>query len=153
VVLSTKISRFVKRGNMNETKDRRTFDRLIVPEIKAFMINDTWYYLMRCKLFYSIAIFILGRNQIQNLSASGSCILSSNNFEPGKEIYLFLSSPGRKTIFIKGIVRWVSSDRENVMNYVGTQFLAYGNGKRYNSLKVLEQLHIYTLQNTVLAER
>ena len=137
---------------MKESKDRRTFDSLIVPEIKSIMINATWYYLMRYKLFYSIAIFILGGNQIQNLSASGSCILSSNNFEPGKAIYLFLSSPGRKTIFIKGIVRWISSDRDNIMYNVGTQFLAYGNGKRYNSFKVLEQLHIYTLHNTVQAE-
>ena len=138
---------------MNENKDRRSFDRPKVPELEAFIINTSWHYLLRYKLFHSIAIFILGKDSIQNLSASGSCILSKNNFEPGKAIYLFLSSPGGKTIFMKGIVRWVSSDRENNMYYVGTQFLAYGNGKRYNSFKVLEQLHIYTIQNTVLAER
>ena len=138
---------------MNENKDRRSFDRPIVTEMTAFMINTSWYYLLRYKLFHSIAISILGKNLLQNLSASGSCILISNYVEPGKAIYLFLSSPDGKTIFIKGIVRWVSSDRENNMYYVGSQFLAYGNGKRYNSLKVLEQLHIYRLQNTVLAER
>ena len=136
---------------MDETKDRRSFDRLKVPEMTAFMINTGWYYLLRYKLFHSIVIFILGKNLIQNLSASGSCILSSNNFEPGKAIYLIMYSPGVKIIYIKGTVRWISSNAGDNMYYVGIQFLAYGNGKRYNSFKVLDQLHVYTLQNTVLA--
>jgi hypothetical protein len=138
---------------MNETKDRRSFNRAIVPEIKAFMINSIWYYFLKYKLFHGLAIFILEKNSIQNLSASGSCILSSHNIEPGKAIYLILYSPAVKIIFIKGTVRWISSDSGNNMYYVGIQFLAYGSGKKYNSFKVLEQLHIYTLQNTVLAER
>jgi hypothetical protein len=68
-------------------------------------------------------------------------------------VYLFLSSPEGKTIFIKGTVRWISSDIENNMYYVGIQFLAYGNWKRYNSFKVLEQLHNYTLPDTLMDKR
>jgi hypothetical protein len=138
---------------MNETKDRRSFDRLIVPGINAFMINTRWYYWLRYKLFHNIAIYILGKNLIQNLSTSGSCILSSNNFELYKTIYLILYSPDGKNIFIKGTIRWTSFDAGNNMYYVGLQFLAYGNRKRYNSYKVLEQLHNYTLQNSVQLDR
>jgi hypothetical protein len=135
---------------MDEIKDRRSFNRTMVPEIKAFMINTMWYFFIKYKLFHSIAIFILGKNLIQDLSASGSCILSKKNFEPGKAVYLFLSSPDGKIMFIKSNVRWISPDTENNMYYVGIQFLAYGNGKRYNSFKVLEQLHIYTVPDTIL---
>ena len=135
---------------MDEIKDRRTFDRTIVPEITAFMINNSWHYFLKYKFFHNIALLISGKNLIQNLSASGSCILSKNNFEPGKTIYLSLSSPAVKTIFIKGTVRWVSPVTKNNLYNVGIQFLAYGNRKRYNSFKVLEQLHFYTLPNPIL---
>jgi len=135
---------------MEEIKDRRSFDRPIVPGITALMINASWYYLLKYKLFHSFVLFLLGKNLIQNLSASGSCILSKNNFEPGKAIYLFLSSPGGMTIFIKGTVRWISFDAGNNMYCAGIQFRAYGNGKRYNSFKALEQLHIYTLPPAIL---
>jgi len=134
---------------MNEIKDRRSFDRLIVPEIIAFISNNRWIFFLKYKLFYSIAILILGKNLIQNLSASGSCILSNNIYEPGKAIYLILDSPGEKSTLIKGTVRWISSDALNKMFYVGIQFLAFGNWKRYNSYKVLEQLRSYTLQNSI----
>jgi len=130
---------------MNDIKDRRSFNRTIVPEIKAFMIDTVWRYFLKYKLFHSIAVFILEKNLIQDLSASGSCILSKNNFVPGGAVYLFLSSPAGKPMFIKGKVRWISPDKEDNQHHVGIQFLAYGNGKKYNSFKVLEQLHISTL--------
>ena len=132
----------MNRSKMDEPKDRRSFNRMIVPEIRAFTINTIWHYFFKYKLFHRIAIFILGKHLIQDLSASGSCILSKNNFEPGKAVYLILSSPDRKIMFIKGNIRWASSYTENNMYYVGIQFWAYGNGKRYNSFKILEQLHI-----------
>ena len=134
---------------MNEHKDRRTFDRRIVPELKAFMINASWYYFLRYRVFYTLAMLIFGKNLIQNLSASGSCILSSNNFAPGKTIFLFLSSPSGRNMYIKGTVRWISPDTGYNMYYTGIQFLAYGNGKKYNSFKVRKQLHIYTLPDVI----
>ena len=138
---------------MNETKDRRTFDRLIVPEITAFMINTNWYYLLRYKFFHSIAIFIFGKKSIQNLSVSGSCIMSKKNLKPGNAIHLIIHSPRENIIFIKGTVRWTSSVSGDNMHSTGIQFLAYGNRKKYNSYEVREQLHNFALQNPVLSER
>lgn len=137
---------------MNETKDRRTFDRLIVPETTAFIVNTNWYYLLRFKLFHSIMILIFRKNLIQNLSVSGSCILSKKKYIPGNAIHLIIHTPREKFIFIKGTVRWISSIPGNNMQSAGIQFLAFGDRKRYNSYKVLEQLHTYALQNPVLAK-
>jgi len=140
------------RGSMNEIKDRRSFDRLMNPEMTAFLINSSWYYFLRYKLFQSILLFIMQKTLLQNLSASGSCIVSTNNFEPGDAIHLIIYPPAEKSIFIKGSVRWISNDTMRNRNKVGIQFRAYGQGKRYNSYDILKQLRNYALQNKMLAD-
>lgn len=138
---------------MNEIMDRRSFDRPNVPAVEASIFSASWYYLLKYKIVHRIVMPLSRKYILQNLSASGSCVLTKNYLVPGKEIYLFLFSPGENTVLIKGIVRWISPHSESNMYIVGTQFLAYGNGRSYNSFKVLEQLHIYALRNTVLAGR
>ena len=119
---------------MDDIKDRRSFDRLNPPEISALLINSNWYYFLRYKLFRSIALFIL-RN---------------SNFKPGDIIRMIIYAQGQKNIFIKGTVRWISPGTENNTYYAGIRFVAYGNRKRYNSYKTLDQLRLFAMQNAVI---
>lgn len=135
---------------MDKPKDRRSFDRQMFPEKTAFLINTNWYYLLRYKLFRNIAISVLGKTLVQNISASGSCIQSPANFKQGEAIHLFINRPGEKSIFIKGTVRWSSSIAQSKMHFIGIQFLAYGNRRRYNSYGILDQLRNYAHQKAVL---
>lgn len=137
---------------MNEIKDRRSFDRLMTPEMTAFLINSSWYYLLRYKLFKILLSFIMQKALLQNLSASGSCILSNNKFKSGDVIHLIIYTPAEKSIFVKGSVRWISSDAMSKRNNVGIQFRAYGKGKRYNSYDILKQLRDYAIQNRILSD-
>jgi Tfp pilus assembly protein PilZ len=135
---------------MEEIKDQRSFDRLNTPEISVLLINSNWYYLLRYKFFRRIALFILRKSQLQDLSTSGSCILTHSNFKPGDLIRMIIYIQGQKNIFIKGTVRWISPGTENNTYYAGIRFVAYGNRKRYNSYKALDQLRLYSTQNAVI---
>lgn len=135
---------------MEEIKDQRSFDRLNTPETSVLLINSNWYYLLRYKLFRRIALFILGKSQLQDLSTSGSCILTHSNFKPGDLIRMIIYIQGQKNIYIKGTIRWISPGAENNTYYAGIRFVAYGNRKRYNSYKALDQLRLYSTQNAVI---
>ena len=139
---------------MEDIKDLRSFDRHDTSELNALLITSNWYYLLRYKLFRRLALFILRKSQLQDLSTSGSCILTHSNFKPGDIIRMIIYARGQKNIFIKGTVRWISPGTENNTYYAGIRFVAYGNRKRYNSYKALDQLRLYTIQNAViLADR
>ena len=135
---------------MEDIKDLRSFDRHDTSELNALLITSNWYYLLRYKLFRRLALFILRKSQLQDLSTSGSCILTHSNFKPGDIIRMIIYARGQKNIFIKGTVRWISPGTENNTYYAGIRFVAYGNRKRYNSYKALDQLRIYTIQNAVI---
>lgn len=130
---------------MAESKDRRTFDRSLNTEITAFLIRSNWLNLLRFKYKGGAAIRKLGKAQLQDLSTSGSCIISNNKFELGDSIHLIIYAPGQKTIFIKGLVRWAFEATAKNSYYVGIQFRAYGEGKKYNSYKSLSLLHEYVI--------
>lgn len=135
---------------MEDIKDLRSFDRHDTSELNALLITSNWYYLLRYKLFRRLALFILRKSQLQDLSTSGSCILTHSNFKPGDIIRMIIYARGQKNIFIKGTVRWISPGTENNTYYAGIRFVAYGNRKRYNSYKALDQLRLYTIQNAVI---
>ena len=118
---------------MEDIKDLRSFDRHDTSELNALLITSNWYYLLRYKLFRRLALFILRKSQLQDLSTSGSCILTHSNFKPGDIIRMIIYARGQKNIFIKGTVRWISPGTENNTYYAGIRFVAYGNRKRYNS--------------------
>ncbi len=66
------------------------------------------------------------------------------SFKRGDFIRLTVHRPGIKSIYIKGIVRWVSRDTINKMSHIGIQFAAFGNLKMHNSYDILKQLRFYT---------
>ena len=132
---------------MEEIKDRRSFDRLLFSETTVVVSNYFWQYPLRYKFAHNFAKALLGKSYLHNLSASGSCILGSNRFKRGDNIRLIIKTPDFESIFIKGIVRWVSPETSNKMSYIGIQFRAFGNDKKYNSYDILKQLHIYAFQN------
>ena len=136
---------------MTETKDRRTFDRRLHPEITALLINSSWYNLLRYNFLQKPAILKLGKHQLQNLSASGSCISSNKKFKPGDSIHLIIKTPDQKTISVKGFVRWTTAGKDRNMLFVGIQFSAFGRGRRYNSYKIHKQLRSRTFGAAILS--
>ncbi|MEJ2546055.1 MAG: PilZ domain-containing protein [Calditrichaceae bacterium] len=132
---------------MAESKDRRTFDRSLNTSITAFLIRSNWFTLLKFKSRGSAAIQKLGKDQLKDLSASGSCIISNIKFEIGDSIHLIIYAPRRKIVFIKGLVRWAFAAKAKNSYYVGIQFKAYGKGKKYNSYKNLNLLREYVHGN------
>jgi hypothetical protein len=128
---------------MAESKDQRTFDRLLNKEITAFLIRSNWLNLLRFKYKGSASVRKLSKDQLQDLSESGSCIISNYIFELGDSIHLIFYAPGRKIICIKGLVRWAFVATVKNSYCVGIQFRAYGKGEKYNSYKNLSLLREY----------
>ena len=136
---------FTERVTMTEAKDRRTFDRLLNTEITAYLIPSNLLNFLRFRYGGKAAIQKLGKDQLRDLSASGSCIISRNKFVYGAPIILIIYAPGKKMIFIKGKVRWIFDGPMQNHYAVGIQFTAYGKGKKYNSYKNLGLLREYAL--------
>lgn len=138
---------------MNNIKDRRSFDRLTYPHMTSYLVNAKWLSCLQYRIFYILASMLPVKALLQNISASGFCILSHYRLKRGDAIHLILSVPGRKNIFIKGTVSWISASGDTDSYFVGGQFQAFGRGKKYNSYDILEQLHQYSIQNQVTDEQ
>lgn len=136
---------------MDKIKDRRSFDRLEIPGMKAVLVNNYWYQLFSYKLLYNILKILLKKTHLKNISVSGACILSRKNFHTGDSIYLIISLPGSAFIPVKGSVRWTSDKTEQNMYYAGIQFEAFRNGTKYNSYESLKQLHSHSNQKSETA--
>ena len=134
---------------MNTIKDQRSFDRLIYPQMTSYLVNAKWFYWLQFRIFYILAIMLPVKALLQNISASGFCILSDYQLKRGDAIHLILSVPDRKNIFIKGTVSWISPSGEKDSYFVGGQFQAFGTGKKYNSYDILEQLRQYSILSRV----
>lgn len=141
--------------NLDDFKDRRSFDRLAFSEITTCMYNHHWNYLLKNKLLRTIFVQMTGKSSLFNLSSSGSCIISKSTLKLGHAVCLIINIPGEKSISVKGTVSWISPEVLADGSYIGIQFLAFSNWKRYNSYKILGQLRRFAIQNDpliVLAE-
>jgi hypothetical protein len=132
---------------MEEIKDERSFDRQLSSKIPVLLLKNKWQYVIRYRFIHHIVMYILDKSYLYNISASGSCIFGNNDFKRGDLIRLILFTPDAGNLNIKGIVRWISRNNIDKESFIGIQFLAFGNQKKYNSYEILKQLHILTLQN------
>jgi len=123
---------------MEENKDRRSFDRLEIPGMKAVLVKGRWYQILSYRLLYRFLKFLFKKAQLKNISVSGACVVSDRNFHTGDSVQMIISIPGSSFIPVKGNVRWSSKDTD--LNYAGVQFEAFSSGKRYNSYESLKQL-------------
>lgn len=126
---------------MEDNKNRRAFERLEIPGMKAVLLSQFFHTLLSFRFFSIVAEVLMKYNLLINISVNGACIQSKNRYNPGEDVHLIISLPGDKNIPVKGIVRWTSS--ENSEYYSGIQFMAFSKGKNYNSMDRLKKLSNY----------
>ena len=131
---------------MDEPKDRRAFDRLVFSNIPASIFKNYWYYSLGQRLFKNLAWFEPIKSSVQDISTSGSLIITKSIFKQGQTILLIFSIPGLQRMIIKGKVRWTTTQAPDMKN-IGIQFLAFSNWKKYNSFDVQKQLGSILLKN------
>jgi hypothetical protein len=125
---------------MQENKDRRTFDRLAVPQATASLLENKWFDVINKYLSYLVPANTSKNIVVKDISKSGACLVCEYQHKCGDPIHLVVSIPGEKNILVKGHVRWVKKQDNQIQYYIGTQFYAYGSGKKLNPLRSLEQL-------------
>ena len=125
---------------MEEKKDRRSFDRLEIPGMKAVLVKNHWYSLLSSKLIYNLLKVLLKKSHLKNISVSGACIECKRAYTAGESIHMIITVPGVSFIPVKGSVRWSSNLDQGNKFYAGVQFEAFSNGKKYNSYDTLKQL-------------
>ena len=125
---------------MEDNKDRRSFDRLEIPGMKAVLLKSHWYQLLSYKLFYGILKFLLKKTPLKNISVSGACITSNQSYNTGDSVHMIITIPGSSFIPVKGSVRWSSNRNDDNLFYAGVQFEAFSSGGKFNSYESLKQL-------------
>jgi len=125
---------------MEEKKDRRSFDRLEIPGMKAVLLKSHWYQILSYRLLYGILKFLFKKSQLKNISVSGACIESKRVYNTGDSIHMIISIPGSSYIPVKGSVRWAADNSNGNGYYAGVQFEAFSSGKKFNSYESLKQL-------------
>ena len=136
---------------MNKVKERRALDRLSKPQSSVFLVKRPWFDIVGSILSLTILRRIFKATILKDISKSGACILSEQRFNCGDPINLILLGPGEKKVRIKGRVQWISFKSEENLFYVGTQFLAFGKGRMYNSFQCQEQLRLFNPQSPILS--
>ena len=127
-------------GLMQEDKDRRSFDRLAIPQASASLLGKKWFDVINKYLSFLVPANTSNNIIIKDISKSGACLVCDHQHECGDPIHLVVSIPGEKNILVKGHVRWVEKQDDQIQYCIGTQFYAYGSGKKLNPLRSLEQL-------------
>ena len=128
------------RGMMEGSKDRRSFDRLNIPAATVQVMDKKWFDLISNYLSFITPGKGTKDIIIKDISKSGACFMCEHQHEWGDPVHLVISIPGEKNIWIKGNVRWVKRQDEQFQYCIGIQFYAYGDGKKLNSMRTLEQL-------------
>ena len=120
---------------MQESNDRRSFDRLAIPQATASLLETKWFEMINKYLSFLVPGITSKNIIIKDISKSGACLVCEHQHECGDPIHLVVSIPGEKNILVKGHVRWVKKQDNQLQYCVGTQFYAYGSGKKLNSLR------------------
>ena len=127
---------------MQESKDRRSFDRLAMPQATASLLEKKWFDVINRYLSFLVPANTSKNIVLKDISKSGACLVCEHQHECGDPIHLVVSIPGERNILVKGHVRWVKKQDDQIQYCVGTQFYAYGSAKKLNSLRTLERLRM-----------
>ena len=127
---------------MDDFKDRRAYERLEIPGIKAALVSQFLHNVLSIKIFSFFANILMKQNLLKNISVNGACLFVKNQYKAGDNIHLLISLPNDKNIPVKGNVRWISETESNSY-YAGVQFMAFSKGRSYNSIDRLKNLNDY----------
>lgn len=116
---------------MSNSQDKRTFDRLHIPGAVVLFRKRN-----KINLFDRFSRPM----QLFNITKSGICFESERNFNRGEPVFVYIKIPGEKDIRIIGSIKWIDHRLPGKSSLIGAQFLAFGKGRNYNSIKTLERL-------------
>ena len=125
-------------------KERRSLDRYARPQATASIFRTMALNLLSNEFSLSILEKVSKKIIIKDINKSGACLQSEEPLKGGDLINLIISVPGERRILVKGYIKWITFDQNNSHACMGTQFLAYGKGKKYNSSGSLERLRKFT---------
>ncbi len=129
---------------MTKIEERRSLDRFIIPQATGSLLRTSGLNLFNNEFSLSIFEKISKKIIIKDINKSGACIQSEEPLKGGDFINMIISVPGERKILVKGYIKWVTLVQDNRYACMGTQFLAYGDGKKYNSSRSLERLRQFT---------
>ena len=129
---------------MIKIEERRSLDRYLLTQATGSILRTTGLNLFDNEFSLSIFEKISKKIIIKDINKSGACIQSEEPLKGGDFINLIISVPGERRILVKGYIKWITLVQDNRYAYMGTQFLAYGDGKKYNSSGSLERLRQFT---------
>jgi hypothetical protein len=129
---------------MAKIEERRSLDRHVFPQASGSILRTTGLNLFDNEFSLSIFEKLSKKIIIKDINKSGACIQSEEPLKGGDIINLIISIPGERKILVKGYIKWITFVHDNSYACMGTQFLAYGDGKKYNSSGSLERLRKFT---------
>ncbi|MEE9419322.1 MAG: PilZ domain-containing protein [Desulfatiglandaceae bacterium] len=77
---------------------------------------------------------------VLNVSKGGLAIKSEKKFRRGQKIKVQLLTPNEGPLNLKGRVGWQEESADDFYTVVGIEFMPFGNGFGWNSLKALDVL-------------
>ena len=116
---------------MNRKENRRTLDRVQIPEGSIYYKPDTQMYIFNR---------YVGPENLIDISKSGAGFVISHDLHKNDYVVVKVILPGEKNMTLHGHIKWVISDEKNGKNRVGMQFSPYGFDKKYNSYDKLKRL-------------
>jgi hypothetical protein len=116
---------------MEEMREQRAADRIRIPgAVVVFKKRNKFGFFERQSK----------PMQLFNINKSGLCFESDRQLNYGEYFAVDVSIPGEDNFRLLGNVRWAEEKYRNDSHRIGAQFLAFGKGRNYNSIKSLERL-------------
>jgi hypothetical protein len=78
--------------------------------------------------------------QLYNINKSGICFESDKILSNGEPLWFDIIIPGEQSLRLFGNVKWIDDKYPENHCLIGAQFLAFGQGRHYNSIRSLERL-------------
>jgi hypothetical protein len=116
---------------MNRKDNRRTIDRINIPDGSIYYKPDTQMYIFNR---------YVGPESLIDISKSGAGFTISHDLNKNDYVMVKFIIPGEKNITLHGHIKWVSVEEEKGKHRVGMQFSPYGYDKKYNSYDKLKRL-------------
>ena len=116
---------------MDQNEDRRALDRVRIKGAEVFY---------RFSKEMNLLSPFSGPGPLEDLTWSSLRFTTGKSLHAGELVEVEISIPNEDKVRIRGYLIWTSDMPVNEKYYAVVQFLPYGTGKSYNSMKVKDRL-------------
>jgi len=78
--------------------------------------------------------------QLYNINKSGICFECDRKLTNGEPLWFEIIIPGEENLRLFGTVKWIDQKYPENICLIGAQFIAFGQGRNYNTIRSLERL-------------